>query len=261
VGAESLAHAVQPTIAPFWPAIQLARNPLPAEGGVDAETIEEVRQLAPAAFRAEQFRAVVEADYTAAARKLPEVAGAVASFRWTGSWYTVFVGVDPSNPDDLITLPGGRTRLTPALVSLVRAFLTKYKLAGYDLEIRSAEYVPLELEFELCVKPDYFVGDVVEAVRLALSNHTNADGSVGFFDPRNFTFGQAVYLSRIYDAIQSVEGVLSVFITTFRRFGKLDNGELTTGILAIGSWEIARLDNDPDFKENGVIRITVGGGK
>src|SRR5262249_43878505 len=42
VGAESLAHAVQPTIAPFWPAIQLVRNPLPAEGGVDAETIEDV---------------------------------------------------------------------------------------------------------------------------------------------------------------------------------------------------------------------------
>ncbi|HXB69530.1 MAG TPA: hypothetical protein VNY05_14865 [Candidatus Acidoferrales bacterium] len=261
VGAESLAHAVQPTAAPLWPAIQRARNPLPAQGGIDPETIEEVRQLAPAAFRAEQFRAVVEADYTAAARKLPEVAGAVASFRWTGSWYTVFVGVDPRDPDDLITLGGGRTRLAPALAARVRAFLTTYKLAGYDLEIRSAEYVPLELAFELCVKPDYFRGDVVETVRLALSNGPNPDGSTGFFDPGNFTFGQPVYLSRIYDAIQSVEGVLSVFVTIFRRFGKTANGELASGILPIGSWEIARLDNDPDFKENGVIRITAGGGK
>ncbi|HEV3198225.1 MAG TPA: hypothetical protein VGZ73_09965 [Bryobacteraceae bacterium] len=261
VGAESLAHVIQPTVAPLWPSVQFVRNPLPAQDGIDAETIEEVRQLAPAAFRAEQFRAVVEADYTAAARKLPEVAGAVASFRWTGSWYTVFVGVDPRDPDDLITLPGGRTRLAPALADRVRAFLTQFKLAGYDLEIRSAEFVPIELAFELCVKQDYFRGDVVEAVRLALSKGTNADGSVGFFDPGNFTFGQAVYLSRIYDAIQSVEGVLSVFVTTFRRFGKTDNGELATGILPIGSWEIARLDNDPDFKENGVIRITAGGGK
>jgi predicted phage baseplate assembly protein len=261
VGAESLAHAVQPTVSPFWPSILLVRNPLPAQGGIDAETIEEVRQLAPAAFRAEQFRAVVEADYTAAARKLPEVAGAVASFRWTGSWYTIFVGVDPRDPDDLTTLPGGRTRLTPALASRVRAFLTTYKLAGYDLEIRSAEYVPLELAFELCVKPDYFRGQIVEAVRLALSNGPNPDGSIGFFDPGNFTFGQAVYLSRIYDAIQSIEGVFSVFVTTFRRFGKTDNGELANGVLPIGPWEIARLDNDPDFKENGVIRITVGGGK
>jgi hypothetical protein len=261
VGAEALAHAVQPNIAPSWPTIRKVRNPLPAQDGTDPETIEEVRQLAPAAFRAEQFRAVVEADYTAAARKLPEVAGAVASFRWTGSWHTVFVGIDPRDPDDLITLPGGRTRLAPALASRVRAFLTRYKLAGYDLEIRSAEYVPLEIALELCVEPGYFRGDVAEAVRRALSNRNNLDSSHGFFHPDRFTFGQAVYLSQIYAAIEAVQGVLSVFVTLFRRFGKTDNGELASGVLPVGPWEIARLDNDPSFMENGVIRITVGGGK
>jgi len=261
VGAESLAHAVQPAVAPLWPNINTIRNPLPAGGGVDAETNEQVRQFAPAEFRAEQFRAVVESDYSAAAKKLPEVAGAVASFRWTGSWYTVFVGIDPQDPEDLITEPGGRTRLVPAFATRVRNFLTTYKLAGYDLEIRSAEYVPLELAFELCVKPDYFRGDVVEAVRQALSDTVNADGSVGFFHPDRFTFAQNVYLSTIYAAIEAVQGVDSAFVTTFRRFGKSDNGELDSGILPIGPWEIARLDNDPAFQENGVLRITPGGGK
>lgn len=261
VGAEALAHAVQPAVAPLWPAIRRIRNPLAAQGGTDAETIEEVRQFAPAEFRAEQFRAVVEADYTAAARKLSEVAGAVASFRWTGSWYTVFVGVDPRDPDDLITEPGGRTRLAPDLASRVRNFLTGYKLAGYDLEIRSAEYVPLEIAFELCVEPDHFRGDVVEAVRQALSNRVNADGSRGFFHPDNFTFAQNVYLSQVYAAIEAVQGVRSAFVTIFRRFGKTDNGELASGVLPIGPWEIARLDNDPAFQENGVLRITAGGGK
>ncbi|HEY5912271.1 MAG TPA: hypothetical protein VJA21_16840 [Verrucomicrobiae bacterium] len=261
VGAESLAHAVQPLIAPGWPAIAKVRNPLPAQDGTDVETIEEVRQFAPAAFRAEQFRAVVEADYSAAAKKLPEVAGAVASFRWTGSWYTVFVGVDPRNPDDLITEPGGRTRLEPDFRARVLNFLTTYKLAGYDLEIRSAEYVPIELAFELCVQPDHFRGDVVEAVRQALSNRINADGRKGFFHPDNFTFAQNVYLSTIYAAIEAVQGVRSAFVTIFRRFGKSDNGELASGVLTIGPWEIARLDNDPAFQENGVLRITPGGGK
>ncbi len=261
VGAEALAHAVQPTVAPLWPAVRAVRNPLAARGGTDPETIEEARQLAPAEFRAEQFRAVVEADYTAAARKLPEVASAVASFRWTGSWYTVFVGVDPRDPEDLITESGGRTRLAPGLASRVRAFLTRYKLAGYDLEIRSAEYVPLEIAFELCVEADYFRGDVVEAVREALSNRVNRDGSRGFFHPDRFTFGQPVYLSAIYAAIEAVQGVQSAFLTVFRRFGKTDNGELASGVLPIGPWEIARLDNDPNFMESGVLRITVGGGK
>lgn len=261
VGAESLAHAVQPTVAPLWPAIARIRNPLPAEGGFDPESIEQVRQFAPAEFRAEQFRAVVESDYVAAVKKLPEVAGSVASFRWTGSWYTVFVGIDPRDPEDLITEPGGRTRLTPIFARRVRNFLTGYKLAGYDLEIRSAEYVPLELVFELCVKPEYFRGDVVEAVRRALSNTINDDGTPGFFHPDNFTFGQAVYLSKIYAAIEAVQGVESAFVTTFRRFGKIANGELESGILPLGPWEIARLDNDPSLQENGVLRITPGGGK
>lgn len=261
VGAESLAHAIQPVVAPLWPAISNIRNPLPARDGVDVETIEQVRQFAPAEFRSEQFRAVVAADYVAAAKKLPEVAGSVASFRWTGSWYTVFVGIDPRDPEDLITEPGGRTRLTANFARRIRNFLTGYKLAGYDLEIRSAEYVPLEIAFELCVKPGYFRGDVVEAVRRALSNRVNADGSLGFFHPDNFTFAQSVYLSRIYAAIEAVQGVESAFVTIFRRFGKSDNGELASGILPIGSWEIARLDNDPAFQENGVLRITTGGGK
>ncbi len=261
VGAEAMAHAVRPAVAPLWPAIIKIRNPLSAQQGIDAETIEEVRQHAPAEFRAEQFRAVVESDYTAAARKLPQVAGAVASFRWTGSWYTVFVGVDPRDSDDLITEPGGRTRLAPGLLNLVRDFLRRYKLAGYDLEIRSAEYVPLEIALELCVEPDYFRGDVAEAVRQTLSNRVSADGRRGFFHSDNFTFGDPVYLSGIYAAIETVPGVDSAFVTLFRRFGKSDNGELASGILPIGPWEISRLDNDPTSKENGVIRITAGGGK
>lgn len=261
VGAEAMVHAVRPAVAPLWPAIARIRNPLAAQQGTDPETIEEVRQHAPAEFRAEQFRAVVESDYAAAARKLPQVAGAVASFRWTGSWYTVFVGVDPRDPDDIITEAGGRTRLAPRLLNPVRDFLKRYKLAGYDLEIRSPEYVPLEIALELCVEPDHFRGDVAEAVRQALSSGVNADGSRGFFHPDNFTFGQPVYLSGIYAAIEAVRGVDSAFVTIFRRFGKLDNGELASGILPIGPWEISRLDNDPSFKERGVIRITAGGGK
>lgn len=261
IGGEALAHIVQPDVAPNWPSITAVSNPLPAQDGVDPETIEEVRQVAPAAFRAEQFRAVTEADYATAARKMSNVAGAVAAFRWTGSWYTVFVGVDPRNPANLITEPGGRTRLTPALERQVRDFLTRYKLAGYDLEIRSGEYVPLEIDLDLCVAPDHFRGDVAEAVRLALSNRVNPDLTLGFFHPDNFTFGQSVYLSRLYAAVEAVEGVDSVVVTRFRRFGKVDSGALEAGVMPIGPWEIARLDNDPNFMEKGVLRITARGGK
>lgn len=262
IGSEALAHIVQPTtVTDLWPAITAVRNPLPAYDGTDPETIEEVRQLAPAAFRAELFRAVTEADYTAVARKIPGVAGAVATFRWTGSWYTVFVGVDPRDPADVITESGGRTFLAPSFERRVRDHLTRYRLAGYDLEIRSGEYVPLAIDLELCVALDHFRGDVAEAVYQALSNRINPDRTLGFFHPDHFTFGDAVYLSKLYAAVEAVEGVDSVVVTRFQRFGKVAAGELEAGVLPIGPWEIARLDNDPNFMERGVLRITAQGGK
>ena len=107
---------------------------------------------------------------------------------------------------------------------------------------------------------DHFQADVVEAVTQALSAKINPDGSRGFFHPDHFTFGQAVYLSRLYTAVENVEGVESVEAIRFRRYGKLDNGELAAGLLPIGPWEIARLDNDANFMENGLLRIHAGAG-
>jgi hypothetical protein len=258
VGAESIAHVLVTGPAPWVDAV---RNPLPATGGQAAETIEEVRRYAPQAFRAEQFRAVTEADYVAAARKLPDVAGAVATFRWTGSWYTVFVGIDPRDPADLVRQSKGLIQLSPRLVQRVRAHLTRFRLAGYDLEIRPPRFVPLEVDLEVCVAPDHFRGDVGRAVAAALSNRILPGGARGFFHSDEFTFGQPVYLSRLYAAIERVEGVDSVVIRTFRRYGQRDQGELQTGVLAIAPGEIAQLDNDPSFMENGVLRIVTLGGK
>src|SRR5207253_2847231 len=116
---------------------------------------------APRAFQAVQFRAVTEADYNAAALKMPEVLAANTTFRWTGSWYTVFVAVHPRDPAELITETGGRVRLTDALAARVKAYLTRYKLAGYDLQIRAAAYVPLKIEIEICFARGYFRGDVI----------------------------------------------------------------------------------------------------
>ncbi len=261
VGADVLSHAVQPVVAPTWPTISVIRNPLAATDGADMETIEEVRQKAPAAFRAEQFRAVTENDYKDAALKMEDVAGAVAAFRWTGSWYTVVLAIDPQRPEDLITETGGRTRLEPTFGDRVKAHITRYRLAGYDLEIRSGQYVPIEIDLLVCVKRNYFRGDVIQAVSEAMSSRINPDGSKGFFHPDLFSFGQSVYLSQLYAAVEAVEGVDSAVVTRFRVYGQEDNGELEAGAIPISAWQIARLDNDPNFQENGVLRLSAGAGK
>ena len=195
VGAEALAHAVQPTVAPLWPAIrEFAIRWRPKMALMPRPSKRFASSLQPE-FRAEQFVQSSKRLHSCR-QETPRGGGRGGEF----SLDRELVHGLCRRRSDRPRRPHHRTWRAHSpgsgLASRVRNFLTGYKLAGYDLEIRSAEYVPLEIAFELCVEPDHFRGDVVEAVRQALSNRVNVDGSQGFFHPDNFTFAQHVYLSQ-----------------------------------------------------------------
>jgi hypothetical protein len=254
----TLVHLVDPGVV--IPPITRIWQPLSAFGGEEPETVEHVRQIGPEAFRAIQFRAVTERDWEEMALRHPDVAAAKASFRWTGSWHTVFVAIHPVDPANLRRLPGGGTELQSLFAQLIKAHLTRFKLAGYDLDIRAAIYVPLEVDIQICVGDGHFRGDVLAEVQRVLSNRTFADGSKGFFFPLRFGFGSAVYLSQLYAAVSAVEGVNSAEITKFKRYWDPPRGELENGAIVMTPFEIPRLDNDQNFPENGVLRLTAVGG-
>jgi predicted phage baseplate assembly protein len=245
VGADAIAYVVTDDAA-----VRSARNPLPAWGGVEPESIEEVRQIAPSAFRVQE-RAVTPEDYAEMAQRHPEVQRAAATIRWTGSWYTVFLTIDRF---------GGRP-IDAGFEEELRAHLERYRLAGHDLEVDGPRYVSLEVEMLVCVMPEYFRSDVKAVLLEVLGNRTLPDGRRGVFHPDNLTFGQTVYLSRLYEAAQAVEGVDRVEITRFQRQGLDDRKPLDDGVLPMHPLEIARLDNDPNFPENGALRLFMEGGK
>ena len=142
----------------------------------------------------------------------------------------------------------------------MKAYLTRFKLAGYDLNIRAAIYVPLEIDIRICVGEGHFRGDVLAEVQRVLSNRAFADGSTGFFFPLRFGFGSAVYLSQLYAVVSAIEGVNSAEITLFKRYWDPPRGELERGGIPMSLLEIPRLDNDRNFPENGVLRLTAVGG-
>ena len=86
-----------------------------------------------------------------------------------------------------------------------------------------------------------------------LSSRVRPDGTLGFFHPDRFTFGQPVYLSAIVAAAQAVPGVESVVAHTFQRQRDDESSALDTGVLEMHRLEIARLDNDPTFPDRGVL--------
>jgi hypothetical protein len=234
-----------------WPfAVQAVRNPLPTLGGVDPEPMEQVQRLAPAAMLDEQRRSVTPADYAAAAETHPAVARAMASFRWTGSWHTVDLVVDPRN----------RAGLTPALRESIAAHVESLQLSGYDLQVSEPLYLPLEIAVEVETAPGHRRLDVQEAVREALSNRDLPGGRQGFFHPDRFTFGQPVYLSHLIAAVEAVAGVQSVRVTTFKPYAHAAGAERTSGFIPVAPTAIARCDNDPNYPENGLVRLTLRGG-
>ncbi len=255
VGQDAIAHAVfqSPSAATAYSQIVGVRNPLAAQGGVDPESIEQVRMNAPQAFHVVQERAVNDDDYAAIAERHPDVLKAVATRRWTGSWYTIFLSVERK---------GGR-RVDDAFKRDLQSFLDRYRLAGQDVEIEQPKFVPLAIELAVCIDTGYFRADVIQALDDVLSNRDLPDGTRGFFHPDNFTFGQPVYLSRIVAAAMQVPGVKWIDPTqsTFRRFWE-DTGdsELVDGKIAMGRLEVARLDNDPNFPEFGTLNFDATGG-
>ena len=249
VGAGAIHHVVvdDPGLAD---AVESLRNPLPARGGTDPESLERVRLDAPAAFRTLE-RAVTPEDYATLAERHAEVQRAQATVRWTGSWRTVYLTVDRL----------GARPVDADFEARLRAHLERYRMAGHDLEIDGPRFVALELELETCVEPGYFRSDVATALLEALGSRTLPDGRRGYFHPDSLTFGQPVFLSPIVATAAAVPGVRDVRVITFERLGVPSRKPVDEGKLPIDRLEIARLDNDPSFPERGVLRLTLAGGR
>jgi hypothetical protein len=229
--------------------VAAVRNPVAGTGGVDPESLEEVRQFAPKAFR-RQERAVTEADYAEMAEQNPEVQKAAATVRWTGSWHTVFVTIDRK-----AGMPADAT-----FRNALSEHLERYRMAGHDVEIDTPVFVPLDIALRVCVAAGYFRNVVKAGLMEVLGSGTFSSGQQrGFFHPDNFTFGQPVYLSQLYQAAMSVAGVASVEVTRFQRLGRSANHELENGVLATGHLEIVQLANDPNFPENGRLELSMAG--
>ena len=233
------------------------RNPIAATGGTESEPLSQAQLFAPQAFRTQE-RAVTEADYAEVAQRHPKVQRAAATRRWTGSWNTMFVTVDRL----------GGASVDDAFKVEMRDFLERFRLAGYDLEIDSPRYVPLDVGLTICVTAGYVRANVEQALYEVFSAVDLPDGQRGFFHPDNFTFGQPVYLSRIVAAAMHVPGVAWIDTDNtppkpnhFQRWGQAAQGEIEAGVISLARLEIARLDNDPNNPENGRIEFYMMGGQ
>ncbi len=228
-------------------------QPLPVTGGIPPEPLSEVKLFAPHLFHQKLERAITADDYAQLVMQdFPtKVQRAAATLHWTGSWYKVLVVIDPL----------GQDVADPKLLKDIETRLNLYRRIGHDLEVKGAVRVSLDIAMRVLVKCNYLRGHVKAALLDMFSDRILPDGRCGFFHPDNLTFGKGIALSQLVAIAHAVPGVESVTLTKLERLFEGSNGEIETGFLPISSLEIARLDNNPNFPENGQLTLDMRGGR
>jgi predicted phage baseplate assembly protein len=181
------------------PGVRAVGNPLPAGGGTDPETLDDVRRNAPLTVMTLD-RIVSLQDYEDFARAFAGVSKALATWTWSGRARVVFVTVAGTAGADI---PGD----SPIHANL----LTAMRKAGDPhvvLRVESYREAFFRLAAKVWIDPARSRPEVLAGVEARLR-------STFSFDAR--AFGQPVYRSEVVAAIQNVPGVVAAEIGQFAR--------------------------------------------
>lgn len=173
--------------------LQLVFNPEAATGGVDREECAQAVLRGPQLFRA-RSRAVTAADYEAYARDFGVAKVRARAANW--------------NRVALYVAPAGGGRPSDTLKEDLRLYFEDKRMLTTLVEIEAPVYVGVLIELDLFIKPQYsdtLVRQRVEAAVKSLLAFENVD------------FAQALYVSKIYEVIEAIDGVAGVTVSKFSR--------------------------------------------
>lgn len=185
-----------------------------ASGGTEAEDIGEAARRGPQQFRA-GGRAVTAADYVA----LAEAFGVAKALALPAGW----------NRIRLIVAPSGGGLPSETLIQDLQAFLEPRRMMSTVIAIVPPRYVPLRIDMKVFHRPQYLPDQIGQKVRDALGV------LLGF---EQVQFGQTLYISKLYEVVQDIEGVAGVNIVTFA----VESGGASAGVPGDGQLRFGRDD-------------------
>jgi len=182
-------------------------NPLPAAGGKDEETVDDIRNNALSYF-ATQNRAVTDQDYIIRAYSMPPKFGSVAkAYIIQDTQLNLNTNQTVANPLalNLYTLGydvnGSLTPLNDAVKENLKVYLSQYRLMTDAINIRDAFIINFGINFEIIVLPEYNSNEVLLKC---------IDSLRSYFDVKKWQINQPIILSKIYVLLDRVEGVQTV---------------------------------------------------
>jgi hypothetical protein len=133
-------------------------------------------------------------------------------------------------------------------------------MAGTESYVPDPDYVSIDLMIELCARDDAFAAQVKQGVIAALSP-TGQAAADAFFAINRFVFGQPLQRSQLEAAIQAVPGVAGVTCIEYRMRDRSAAFVEMSDLVAVGTSQIIRCDNDPSRPDAGALSVSVRGGR
>lgn len=170
-------------------------NRSPASGGAERESIDQAIKYAPSVFASMQ-RAVTAQDYVAQAKLFPGVSKARAE---ATSWNVIKLYIAPTGqgepPNDVMKR------------DLLTYFEDKRMLTSI-IEIDGPDYVDIDIEAKVEAFAHFRNSDVQDDAEKAVR---------ALLDFEKVDFKQTLFLSKVYETIEALLGVKSVFVSRFQR--------------------------------------------
>lgn len=185
-------------------------NPLPASGGSDGDTVEEIRQNSLRSFN-EQGRLVTLQDYIVRSYSLPRTLGSIAKvyavqdqLSSTASTTDIILDSNPLSISLYVLAYDLNKKLITSSLTLkenLKTYLSEYMMLTDAVNIRDAFVVNIGVEYEITTYPNEIARDVLFRCKNELIN---------FFDITKWNINQPINLSDIYLLLDRVKGVQTV---------------------------------------------------
>ena len=189
------------------PFVSKVENPLAAIGGVDAETLDEVKERAPMLVRSRD-RAITASDFEhlvkVAAPSISRVKCVDAGS--LGAPGTTLVLIVPETP--LADLNFQSLQPQPEVLDVIRRYLDERRLIGSTVRIEPPRYLGVSVMARLDLEQGASRERVVPMARAAVRDFLHP--SFGGYDGQGWPFGRSLLVGEVRAVLQRVTGVASV---------------------------------------------------
>jgi uncharacterized phage protein gp47/JayE len=211
-------------------------NPLPALGGRDEPSIEEMRNLVRYNFSS-QNRAVTIKDYHARISAMPSKFG--VPFRMGVSEEQNKIKIYIMNVDGEGKLSN---KSTTTLQENIVTYLSDYRMLNDYIQISNGRIINIGFQIDLFIDKQFSQAKVISQTISEVQKH---------MDINNFDMGENIYLSNLLEKINNVPGVLNVIdLRVYNKIGgKYSNNEISQPFADAPSREIDILNDYTLFGE------------